>query len=49
MNIYLKKKIRVKMHGMEASRFWDRQIQRFSKIVKNNTEMEYVMKLVGIV
>ena len=44
-----KKKIRVKMHGMDASRFWDQQIQRFSEIVKNNTEMEYVMKLVGVV
>lgn len=43
-----KKKIRVEMHGMGASSFWDQQIQRFSDIVKNNTDMRYVMKLVGV-
>lgn len=43
-----KKKIRVEMHGMGASSFWNQQIQRFSDIVKNNTDMRYVMKLVGV-
>lgn len=41
-----RKRIRVETHNMEAVEFWDRQIQRLSNIVRDNTDVEQIMKLV---
>jgi cobyric acid synthase len=43
-----KKGIKVSMHGMDATEFYDEQIQQFSKIIKNNTNMKEIMELVGL-
>jgi len=42
-----KKGIKVRMHGMDATEFYDEQIRKFSKVVKNNTNMKKIMELVG--
>jgi hypothetical protein len=43
-----KKGIKVSMHGMDATEFYDEQIQQFSKIIKNNTNMKEIMELVEL-
>ena len=43
-----RKKVRAVTHNMDATAFWDKQIQKFSNTVKNNTDMEQIMKLVGL-
>jgi adenosylcobyric acid synthase len=41
-------KMSVKTSGMEASELWDQQIQAFSDVVRRNTDIEYITKLVGL-
>ncbi|MEM2759324.1 MAG: cobyric acid synthase [Nitrososphaerales archaeon] len=41
-----KKGIRTKIHHMPIDKFWDKQIQRFSTIVKDNIELEQIMRLI---
>ena len=41
-----KKKMKVMMHNMGAIEFWNNRIERFSSIVKDNTDVEEIKKLV---
>ena len=41
-----KKKMKVMMHDMGAIEFWNSRIERFSSIVKDNTDVEEIRKLV---
>ena len=43
-----KKKIKVEMHEMEANQMWDSQIQRLSRTVLANINMERIRKLVEL-
>ncbi|MFQ5970628.1 MAG: hypothetical protein ACE5J2_09080, partial [Nitrososphaerales archaeon] len=43
-----KKGVKAAPHGLDAINFWDKQIQRFSDMVKDNIDMHQIRKLAGL-
>jgi adenosylcobyric acid synthase len=43
-----KKGVKVATHGLAAMEFWDKQIQKFSEVVKDNIDMQQIREIVGL-
>jgi cobyric acid synthase len=43
-----KKGVKVATHGLSAMEFWDKQIQKFSEVVKDNIDMQRIREIASL-